>query len=189
MKKISIAAAAALAIALPGVAQAQVATPSATPYAGVQVGLHNLGLDEDEFAGIPGLEIDDSALIYGGYAGVDFNVARNAVIGVEGNFNLGNGPIDHEFGVAARVGYRTDNGSVIYVRGGYQWVNLDPSGLTGVDISDAAFEAAGGDDTGGDYLLGVGADIATGSGLRFRVGVDTLAFDTLRPTVGVNFAF
>ncbi len=189
MKNYSFAAAVALAAALPAAAQAQDAAPGARPYVGAQVGLHDLGVDEDEFTGVPGLDIDDSALIYGAYAGVDFDVARNAVLGVEGNFNLGNGPIDHEFGVAARVGYRTDSGSVFYVRGGYQWVNIDPRGLTGVDISDAAFEAAGGDDTGGDYLVGVGADIATGGAARVRVGVDTLGFDTLRPTVGVNFAF
>jgi outer membrane immunogenic protein len=189
MKKISFAAAAALAIALPGVAQAQDAAPSAHPYVGASVGLHNLGIDEDEFVGIPGLDIDDSGLIYGAYAGVDVDVARNVVIGVEGNFHLGNGPIDNEFGAAARLGYRTNNGSVIYVRGGYQWLNIDPSGLTGVAVTDAQFEAAGGDDTTGDYLVGVGADIAVGGNARLRVGVDTLAFDTLRPTVGVNFAF
>ena len=189
MKKISYLAVAALAIALPGVAQAQGSAPSASPYVGASVGLHNLGIDESDFAGIPGIDIDDSAIVYGGYAGVDFGVAPNAVIGVEGNFHLGNGPIDNEFGIAARIGYRTDNGSVIYARGGYQWVNIDPSGLTGVNITDAQFEAAGGDDTTGDYLLGVGADIAVGGNARLRVGIDTLAFDTVRPTVGVNFAF
>jgi hypothetical protein len=186
MKKISFAAAAALAVALPGVAQAQSSTPSATPYVGAQVGLHNLGLDEDDYAAIPGLDIDDSALIYGVYGGVDFSIAPNAVIGVEGNFNLGNGPIDTEYGVAARIGYRTDNGSIFYVRGGYQWINLDPENLTGVSPLPAGVDV---DDTGGDYLLGVGADIATGGPARIRVGVDTLAFDTFRPTVGVNFAF
>ena len=185
MKKISIAAAAALAVAIPGVAQAQEA-PSATPYVGAQIGLHNLGVDEADYAAIPGLDIDDSALIYGVYGGVDFNIGRNAVIGVEGNFNLGNGPIDNEYGVAARIGYRTDSGSILYVRGGYQWVNLDPENLTGVSPLPATVDV---DDTGGDYLLGVGADIATGSAARIRVGVDTLGFDTFRPTVGVNFAF
>ena len=188
MKKISFAAAAALAIALPGVAQAQ-ASGTAHPYIGAQVGLHNLGIDEDDFAGIAGIDIDDSALIYGGYAGVDFDIAQNAVIGAEANFNLGNGPIDNEFGVAARIGYRANNGSVIFVRGGYQWLNIDPSGLTGVAVTDAQFEAAGGDDTTGDFLVGVGADIAVGGNARLRVAVDTVSFDTIRPTVGVNFAF
>jgi len=184
MKKISFAAAAAIAIALPGVAQAQDAATSVTPYVGAQVGLHNLGIDEDDFAGVPGLDIDDSAIIYGAYAGVDFGIAPNAVIGVEGNFNLGNGPIDSEYGIAGRVGYRTANGSVFYVRGGYQWIDLDAERLTGVSPLPAGI-----DDDGGDYLVGVGADIATGGAARFRVGVDTLAFDTFRPTVGVNFAF
>jgi outer membrane immunogenic protein len=187
MKTTSFAAVAALAIALPGVAQAQ--TGSAHPYVGAQVGIHNLGIDEEDFTGIPGLDVDDSAIIYGAYAGVDFNVAPNAVIGAEANFNLGNGPIDNEFGVVGRIGYRTNNGSVLYVRGGYQWVNLDVGGLTGTNITDAQFQAAGGDDSDGDYLVGVGGDIAVGGNTRLRVGVDTLAFDTVRPTVGVNFAF
>lgn len=185
MKKISFAAAAAaLAVALPGVAQAQETAPAATPYLGVQVGLHNLGLDEDDYAAVTGLDLDDSALIYGVYGGVDFGVAPNVVVGVEGNFNLGNGPIDSEYGVAARVGYRADNGSVFYVRGGYQWVDFDLDGLTGVSPVPAGI-----DDDAGDYLVGVGADIATGSRARVRLGVDTIAFDTFRPTVGVHFAF
>ena len=186
MKKFSFAAAAALAAAIPGVAQAQDSAPSATPYVGVQVGLHNLGVDEADYVGVTGLDIDDRALIYGVYGGVDFNVGRNAVIGVEGNFNLGNGPIDNEYGVAARLGYRMEGGSILYVRGGYQWVNLDPENLTGVSPLPAGVDV---DDTGGDYLLGIGADIATGSAARIRVGVDTLGFDTIRPTIGVNFAF
>lgn len=187
MKKLTFAAlAAAAALGMAGTAQAQ---GTAHPYAGLQVGLHNLGIDEDDFAGIPGLDIDDSALIYGAYVGVDVDVAQGAVVGIEGNFNLGNGPLDNEFGVAARIGHRTANGSVIYLRGGYQWLNIDPSGLTGVAITDAQFTAAGGDDTTGDYLVGVGADIATGSAARIRLGVDTISFDTLRATVGVNFAF
>ena len=55
MKKISYLAVAALAIALPGVAQAQGSAPSASPYVGASVGLHNLGIDESDFAGIPGI--------------------------------------------------------------------------------------------------------------------------------------
>jgi len=190
MKKVTFAAlAVAAAMGVSSAAQAQETAPGAHPYAGVQVGLHNLGIDEDDFVGIPGLDIDDSALIYGAYAGVDFDIAQGAVIGVEGNFVLGNGPIDNEFGIAGRIGHRTANGSVIYIRGGYQWINIDPSGLTGLNVTDAQFEAAGGDDTIGDYLVGVGADISTGGPARIRVAVDTISFDTLRATVGVNFGF
>lgn len=176
-----IAAAALAAFAIPGAALAQGAG-SAHPYVGAQVGYHDLGVDVDVTA--PPLNIDDNALIFGAYAGVDFDIASNVVIGAEGNFNFGNSVIDNEYGVAARIGYRTANGSIVYVRGGYQWVNLDVSNFTGVPNPPAGI-----DDTAGDYLVGVGADIATGSRARIRVGVDTIAFDSVRPTVGVNFAF
>lgn len=175
-----IAAAALAAFAVPGAALAQEAG-TAHPYIGAQVGYHDLGVDSDAVAP---LNIDDNALIFGGYAGVDFDVTGNIVVGAEANFNFGNSAIDNEYGAAARIGYRTANGSIVYVRGGYQWVNLDVSNLTGV-----ANPPAGIDDTAGDYLVGVGADIATGSRARIRVGVDTIAFDSVRPTVGVNFAF
>ena len=182
MKKIVIGAAVALATATAMPAAAQDTEASAHPYVGVQVGYHNLGVDEDDFAP---LDVDDTGLIYGAYLGVDFNVGTGAVIGAEANFNLGNGPIDSEYGAAARIGYRTANGTVIFVRGGYQWVNLDVEGLTGV-----ANPPAGIDDTDGDFLVGIGADIALGdSPARIRVAVDTISFDTMRATAGVNFAF
>src|SRR5688572_10640743 len=93
MKKIALlVSAVALPLAVPGVAHAQEST-GARPYVGVQAGLHNLNVDEDEID-TAGFDIDDSALTYGGYAGVDFDIGGSAVVGVEGNFNLGNGPID-----------------------------------------------------------------------------------------------
>ena len=182
MKKTVIGAALVAAAAFATPATAQEAAPGAHPYVGVQVGYHDLGLDADDFAP---LDIDDSALIYGAYLGVDFDVGTAMVIGGEANFNLGNGPIDSEYGAAARIGYRAANGTIIYVRGGYQWVNFDVQGLTGV-----ANPPAGLDDTDGDFLVGIGADIAMGdSPARIRIGVDTVSFDTLRATAGVNFAF
>ena len=188
MKKIAlIVSASILPFALPGVAHAQEAS-SAHPYVGVQVGLHNLGIDEDDVDS-DGFEIDDSAMIYGVYGGVDFDLGTSAVLGVEGNFNLGNGPIDSEYGVAARVGFRAQGGTVIFARAGYQWVNLDPLGLINIDedlFDEDDFDV---DDTDGDYLVGVGADIAAGSSLGIRVAVDTISFDTLRPTVGAHLRF
>lgn len=182
MKTKLLVAAAAAAFVIPGAAQAQddaAAPASAQAYAGVQVGYHDLGVDEDDVAP---LDIDDSGIIYGGYAGVD--IGSRVVFGVEGNFNLGNGPIDTEYGVAARVGIRSTNGSVFFVRGGYQWVNLDVEGFTGITNPPADL-----DDTVDDWLVGVGADIATGGNMRFRVALDTITFDTIRPTVGINFVF
>ena len=188
MKKIAlIASAAILPFAVPSVAYAQ-ETATAHPYVGVQVGLHNLGIDTDD-VDTGGFDIDDSGLIYGAYGGVDFDLGTSAVIGVEGNFNLGNGPIDSDYGVAGRIGFRAGGGTVLFARAGYQWVNVDGEGLLGIDedlIDDDDLEI---DDTIGDYLVGVGADFAAGPGVGIRVAVDTISFDTLRPTVGAHFRF
>ncbi|HEY0149704.1 MAG TPA: outer membrane beta-barrel protein [Allosphingosinicella sp.] len=188
MKKIAlIASAAVLPFALPAAAFAQESTSGAHAYVGGQVGLHNLGIDEEDFDD-DDFQIDDGALIYGVYGGVDFDIGTSAVIGVEGNFNMGNGPIDTEYGVAGRIGFKAGtSGTVIFARAGYQWINIDPEGLVGVDedlIDDDDL-----DDTIGDYLVGVGADIAVGQNAGLRVAVDTISFDTLRPTVGFHFRF
>jgi opacity protein-like surface antigen len=188
MKKIALMlSAAALPFALPGVAQAQEATTGAHPYVGVQAGLHNLGIDEGEID-TGGFDIDDSAMVYGVYGGVDFDLGSTAVVGVEGNFNLGNGPIDNEYGVAGRIGFRAGSGSVIFARAGYQWVNINGAGLLNVD-EDLFDDDDLDDDTIGDYLVGVGADIAVGQSMGLRVAVDTISFDTLRPSVGLHLRF
>jgi opacity protein-like surface antigen len=186
MKKIAlIASAAILPFVVPSVAHAQEAR-TAHPYAGVQVGYHDLGVDTDDL-NVAGFDIDDSALIYGVYGGVDFDIGTSAVIGVEGNFNLGKGPIDTEYGVAGRIGFRAGTGTVIFARAGYQWVNLDAEGLLGID--EDIFDDDDIDDTIGDYLVGVGADIAVGQSAGIRIAVDTIAFDTLRPTIGAHIRF
>ncbi len=187
-KKVLMAGAALLASAIPGMANAQEAAPTTNGFFGVQVGLHDLGLNLDE-EDTGGFDIDDSALIYGAYAGVDFNIGGSAVAGVEGNFNLGNGPIDSEFGVAGRLGFRAGTGTVIFARAGYQWVNIDAAGLIDIDDEEIDDDELGIDDTVGDYLVGIGADIAVGRSMGIRVAVDTIAFDTLRPTVGVHLRF
>jgi hypothetical protein len=177
----------ALPLAVPGTAHAQEST-SAHPYVGAQVGLHDLNVDTD---GIDtgGFNIDDSGLIYGAYAGVDFDLGKSAVIGVEGNFNLGNGPIDSDYGIAGRIGMRTKGGTIVFARAGYQWVNVNGAGLLGVDESLVNDNELGVDDTIGDYLVGIGADIAVGKRMGVRVAVDTISFDTLRPTVGMHLKF
>ncbi|HYD36141.1 MAG TPA: outer membrane beta-barrel protein [Allosphingosinicella sp.] len=189
MKKIALLASAiVMPFAVPSVAYAQETTSSAHPYVGVGVGLHNLGVDEDDID-TAGFDLDDSALTYGLYGGVDFDLGKSAVIGVEGNFNLGNGPIDSEYGVSGRIGYRATGGTVVYARAGYQWINIDASGLIGVDedlIDDDDLDVS---DTIGDFLVGLGADIAVGETMALRVAVDTVSFDTLRPSVGLGVRF
>ncbi|WP_285710221.1 hypothetical protein [Erythrobacter oryzae] len=183
MKKIAYATIAAFgAIALPAAAQAQDAgKPEVT--IGAQVGLHDLAVDDadlDEF------NIDDSGEIYGGFVAVDFPVGETLFIGAEGNANFGSGPIDAEYGLSARLGLKTQGGSKIYARGGYQWVDVDAGNLIGdPDFDEDDF---GLDTTIGDYLVGVGVEVPV-SKVVLRANVDTIAFDTLRGTVGVGFKF
>jgi opacity protein-like surface antigen len=190
MKKIALlVSAVALPLAVPSVAHAQESGSTGThTYVGVQAGLHDLGVDTNDID-TAGFDLDDNALTYGIYAGVDFDLGKSAVVGIEGNFNLGEGPIDAEYGIAGRIGYRAKGGTVIFARAGYQWINVDGAGLLGVDedlIDDDDLDVS---DTIGDYLVGVGADIAVGERMGIRVAVDTVSFDTLRPSVGLHLRF
>lgn len=174
------ALAALIGFGLPGGASAQQGN-GVHPYVGAQIGYHDIGVDRADFAP---LDIDDSGLIYGGFAGVDVDISRRLLLGVEGNFNLGNSAIDSEYGVAGRIGYRTNGGTILYARVGYQWIDFDVEGLTGVPDP-----PAGTADTDEDLLFGVGADVAISGGARLRAGVDTVAFQSVRPTLGVSLGF
>ncbi|RNJ62909.1 MAG: hypothetical protein EDM03_00195 [Porphyrobacter sp. IPPAS B-1204] len=190
MKKIAFTTLAAMgAIALPAAAQAQDAQPEVT--IGASVGLHDLGLDlgdaDFDDGDFDDFNIDDSGEIYGGFVAVDFPLGSNLFAGVEGNAHFGSGPIDAEYGVSGRLGFRTESGAKVYARGGYQWVDLDAGNLIGVpDFDESDFPGL--DTTAGDYLVGVGTEIPVG-GVVLRANLDTIAFDTLRGTVGVGFKF
>ena len=165
------AVAASFAIAAPAFAQD---TAGAEPYIGASVGHHDAGV------GIP----NDDGLIYGAVAGVDFPVGDTFFVGAEGNYHLGDGAIDKEYGIAARAGVKV-GGSKLYVKGGYQEVDFDLGELLGAPVP------AGIDDTDGDYIVGVGADIGLGatSPVSLRLAADTIAFDSTRLTAGVLFKF
>jgi outer membrane immunogenic protein len=169
-----LAVSAAAALGLATGAQAQDAAPTtAQPYIGLSGGYHNLGI-----SGVS----DDDAGIYGVVGGVDFPIGETLILGVEGNYHLGTNAIDSEYGVAAKLGFPVGNGSQLFVKGGYQEVNFDLGN----------FGAPGAllDDTDGDYLVGVGGEFGVNdSPARIRVGVDTIAFDTVRATAGVIFKF
>ena len=118
-----------------------------------------------------------------------------------GSFNFGTGDIDNEYGLTAHVGTMIGQNSMLFVRGGYQWVDLDFDGLAektadgfnfqGQDRQDFinAFNNSAGDDTAGDYLVGVRGEFGLGQSTAFRVTVDTISFDTVRVGGGMTFRF
>lgn len=188
MNKIAFTTLAALgAIALPTAAQAQDEAPKTEVTIGASVGLHDLGVEFDD-GEIEGFDIDDSGEIYGGFVAVDVPVGKSLFVGAEGNAHFGSGPIDAEYGVSGRFGVRTEGGSKLYLRGGYQWVDIDAANLVGLDddvFDEDDFDI---DTTGGDYLVGAGVEVPISS-VVLRANVDTVAFDTLRGTIGVGLKF
>ncbi|MEQ5786749.1 outer membrane beta-barrel protein [Erythrobacter sp. NFXS35] len=174
MRKFAITTIVAMgAMALPAAAHAQ-SNEAPEVYVGASAGIHDLEL------GIP----DDDGTIYGVVAGVDFPVGETFFVGAEGNYHFGSGAIDNEYGLAARAGVRVGDSAKLFVRGGYQEVDLDVGNLFGIN------PPAGFDTSDGDYLVGAGVEFGLGdSPIRFRAGLDTIAFDTTRATVGVLFGF
>lgn len=170
MKRTAFTTLAAIgAITLPSAAHAQ-STQGPEIYVGASAGIHDLGI------GLP----DDDGGIYGIIAGVDLPVGEIFFVGVEGNYHIGDGVIDSEYGAAARAGMRVGESGKLFVRGGYQEVELD-----------LVFPAVVGvDDTDGDYLVGAGVEFGLGkTPIRLRAGIDTIAFDSTRATAGVLYAF
>lgn len=163
------------AMALPAAAQAQSnEEPKIEAYVGASVGIHELDL---------GINNDDGG-IYGVVAGVDVPVGKTFFVGAEGNYHIGDGAIDSEYGIAARAGVRVGETGKVFVRGGYQEVDFDLGHLFGLAVP------PGTDTSDGDYLVGAGVEFGIGDGpIRLRAGIDTIAFDTTRATVGVLYAF
>jgi outer membrane immunogenic protein len=191
MRKIAFTTLAAMsALALPAAAHAQSDADKPDITIGASVGLHDLGIDLGDLDADDGdfddLNIDDTGEIYGGFVAVDFPLGESLFAGVEGNAHFGSGPIDAEYGASARLGFRTEGGSKIYARGGYQWVDLDAGNVIGVpDFDEDDFDL---DTTAGDYLVGVGVEVPVSS-VVLRANVDSIAFDTLRGSVGVGLKF
>ena len=182
MKKLAYSALALVAFATPQLALAQDSKAEVT--VGATAGYHDLGVS-GEIEDLTPFEVEDGSAIFGGFVAVDFPINDNLFAGVEGNVSLGSDAIDAEYGASARFGYRTENGTKLYVRGGYQWIDLDLSELTGLDddLIDPLSE-----DVVDDYLVGIGAEVPVGA-FSLRANVDTVSFDTVRATAGVAFRF
>ena len=186
MKKLIVAALALAAIPAAAFAQDQAPDGSRAfgfePYVGVLGGYHNFDRDSEFGNRSPRYGKMDGALI-SGVAGV--NVPLGPVFaGVEGNVAKGFKDIDWEYGVKGRFGARAGESGLLYVSGGYQWVN----GKGNRGFGDRS-----------DWIYGVGVevgpkDIGLGgilgeAGPRIRLQADTYDFDSVRPMAGVIFHF
>ena len=198
MKSVILAATALLAAAAPAAAQG---VPGAEVYGGLSAGYHGVGdLDLTAFGASDVTDIDGA--IYGAFVGARTDVGNGLQLGAEGNFHFGSGSIDNEYGIAATVGTSLGNGSSVFLRGGYQWVDLDIdevaedladdlnlSGADANDLRDALVAGIGDDDTVDGWLVGVGTDVAVGQNSMLRLAADTIEFDTVRLTAGFGFKF
>lgn len=189
MTKTALAAlCAAAALAFPTTAFAQSDTLSEVTV-GVTAGYHDLGLGEEiSDQDLTDFDIQDGGAIFGGFVALDFPVGSNLFAGIEGNASFGTEAIDAEYGASLRFGFRSDSGTKLYLRGGYQAIDVDAAGVLGFDEDLFDEDDFGLDSTVDDYLVGAGVEFPVG-GLRLRGNVDTVAFDTFRATAGVGYAF
>lgn len=174
MKKLLLAAVAAVSF-IPAAAMAQDTAPDGTkafgiePYVGVMAGYHNFDARGFQNNGPKG------ALVQG-VAGV--NVPLGAFfVGAEGNVAKGFDDIDWEYGVVGRAGFRAGESGMIYGKAGYQWVNLEGPGNRSNEIYGAGVEV-------GPKDIGLGG-VTGNSGIRLRLEVDTVDFNSIRPMAGV----
>ncbi len=168
---------AALMLSMPAVASAA----GVEPYVGVVGGYHSF--DRDSEFGVSPTHGAMRGALAGGVAGVNVPIG-SVFVGAEGNVAKGFQDIDWEYGAKGRVGLRAGDGGLLFVSGGYQWVN----GKSARGFSDQK-----------DWTYGLGVEVGPGGlagsggsgsgGLRFRLQADTYNFDSIRPSAGVVFAF
>lgn len=177
MKKLLLAAVAA-AFFVPAAAMAQETAPDGTPafgiepYVGIMGGYH----DFDGRKGTNGPSKGPQGALVQGVAGV--NVPLGAFfVGAEGNVAKGFNDIDWEYGVVGRAGFRAGDSGMIYGKAGYEWVNLDGPGKRSNEIYGAGVEV-------GPKDIGLGG-LTGNSGIRLRMEVDTVDFNSIRPMAGV----
>jgi outer membrane immunogenic protein len=185
-KRIMLAATAAAL--LPAAALAQDTAPDGTPafglepYVGVLGGYHTF--DTSSEFGTSASGRDFRGWTIGGVAGA--NVPLGAFfVGAEGNAAYGFNDVQWEYGVKGRAGLRAGDSGMIYVSGGYQWIEAE--------------QKHGFPDKRSDWIYGAGVEVGpesiglggvTGNaGPRLRLEMNTYDFDSLSPKVGAIFHF
>jgi outer membrane immunogenic protein len=158
-------------------ALAQDAPNRIEPYVGVVGTIHDFD-DEANGEGLPPANYNSKQV--GIVGGVNVPLGERFFVGAEGNGAKGvDGPIDWEYGVAARAGVRA-GGGMFYGKVGRQWLNFDGA-------------APAGNNTYDGMTYGAGVEIAPGgedSRLRLRGEMETFGdFRSIRPSVGVVLGF
>ncbi len=179
------------------------AEPFNGPSVGVQAGWskNKIGnLDND--LGIVAVDRSRDSFTGGVYAGYDYKLGSNVVIGAEAAFNIAakdriltHGTVDtifnprHAFDLSARAGYLVDDSSLIYVRGGYDNL-LARTTLIDADGALSSKESYDG------WLVGGGVERALGDNLSTRLeyrysdlGSGASKFDRHQVLLGVAYRF
>ena len=179
MKKLLTVA--ALMLSLPAAASAQSSAAGIEPYVGVLGGYHSF--DRNSEFGISPTHGKLGGALVSGVVGVNVP-AGPLFFGIEANAAKGFQDIDWEYGAKGRVGVRAGEGGLLYVSGGYQWVN----GKAARGFSDQKDWTYGLGVEVGPRDLGLGGGSGSG-GLRLRLQADTYDFDSIRPMAGLVFSF
>lgn len=185
MKPLILAATAAVAFAAPALAQGEATAPDGTPafglepYVGVMGGYHDF--DTGDRGVLQGTGSANGWLV-GGYAGVNVPLGP-LVVGVEANGAKGFQDIDWEYGATAHVGLRAGDSGMVFVRGGYHWIEgkrgfpNDRNEIYGIGVEV------------GPKDIGLGG-LTSNAGVRLRLAVDTFdVFQSIRPSIGLTMHF
>ncbi len=163
-------------------------------YAGIQLGYEEVATIDLPTIGGNGTELNVEGAMFGGYLGYNVPLGDTVVLGVEGSVNFGTDQIDNDYTVAGHLGLAFGENSMAFVRGGYQWVDLDVADLTqellGRPLTPAELNAANAqNDTADGVLIGAGVQFGLGGNAHLRATIDTIEFDTYRVGAGLGINF
>ncbi|MGY6551781.1 MAG: outer membrane protein [Erythrobacter sp.] len=143
-------------------------------------------------AGILGLDLtipdigsdlrDNNGIVYGVFAAADKPLRDNLFAGLEVNAHLGTRAVSSDLGASLRLGLRAESGTKVYVRAGYQWVNLNRDNFTGALDPQTSTSV-------NNYLIGGGVEFPVYRQLTLRTNFDTVGFDIVRATSGFAYKF